>query len=99
MAVFGLLAGMLVTTAPLTAPAALAAPGDPFDPARPTVFVAQSPAGGTTTLYRSETAGDGSFAFTERPDAARLVESLLLLLLLLLLLRFVSSLRSSLNDR
>ncbi|WP_230108736.1 DUF11 domain-containing protein [Microbacterium foliorum] len=50
---------------------AMAAPGDAFDPSAPTVFVAQS--GATpdpTRLYRSETTGDGSFAFT--PEGAKL---------------------------
>ncbi len=65
----GLTAATLLTSSlvalGLAAPtAAQAAPGDPFDPAAPTVFVAQSPVDGSTGLYRSETTGDGKYAFT-----------------------------------
>ncbi|MGD2204261.1 DUF6923 family protein [Microbacterium maritypicum] len=42
---------------------AAAAVGDPFGAQRPTVLVAQSPAGEGTNLYRAETANDGSFGF------------------------------------
>ncbi|MFD5601281.1 DUF6923 family protein [Leucobacter sp. NPDC058333] len=60
----------LATALSLTVPsAAQAAPGDPFDPTRPTVFVAQSQTGDPTRLYRSETAGDGSFSFTPEGPA------------------------------
>lgn len=55
---------MLATASPLAASPAHAAPGDAFDGARATVFVAQNAAGAGTGLFRSETEGDGTFAFT-----------------------------------
>ncbi|MFS0712948.1 DUF11 domain-containing protein [Microbacterium sp. 2P01SA-2] len=51
-----------------TASPAYAAAGDPFDPSSPTVFVAQSQTGSPTGLYRSQTSGDGAYAFT--PEGA-----------------------------
>ncbi|MFJ2369219.1 DUF6923 family protein [Microbacterium sp. NPDC087665] len=48
---------------------AQAAAGDPFDPSAPTVFVAQSATGGATRLFRAETTGDGTFAFTGEGNA------------------------------
>ena len=69
--VLGLLAGMLVATAPLVAPTASAVAGPPFDTSRPTVFVAQSTlANDPTTLYRTETQGDGTYVFTPEGSAA-----------------------------
>ncbi|MGO3884669.1 MAG: DUF6923 family protein [Mycetocola sp.] len=40
---------------------ASAAPGDPFSPDNPTVFIAQ---GNPSQLYRAETSGSGTFAFS-----------------------------------
>lgn len=46
---------------------ARAATGDPFDPAVPTVFIAQ---GTPTQLYNAETSGDGSYIFSAEGLAA-----------------------------
>lgn len=64
-------AAMLMATVGLVSlpTAAVAAPGDAFDPTTPTVFVAQSPQDGSTRLYRAETTGAGDFAFTPEGDA------------------------------
>ncbi|MGM7697928.1 DUF6923 family protein [Microbacterium sp. A84] len=64
LAASALVLGMFAAVSPLAAPSASAAPGEAFDDARPTVFVAQSQTGSPTGLYRSETAGDGTYAFT-----------------------------------
>ncbi|WP_309108262.1 DUF6923 family protein [Arthrobacter sp.] len=48
----------------VTAPSAQAAPGDPFNSADASVFVAQSSGGGPTTLYSSTTDGTGTTTFT-----------------------------------
>ncbi|MGY1551215.1 DUF7927 domain-containing protein [Microbacterium sp. A588] len=64
LAASALVVGLFAAVSPLAAPTASAAPGDPFDGSRPTVFVAQSQTGDPTGMYRSETSGDGTYAFT-----------------------------------
>ncbi len=66
-------AGLVVTLVSATlvgtqVPApALAAPGDPFDPQRPTIFIAQE---NPTQLQRAETDGSGSFVFVDEGGPA-----------------------------
>ncbi|WP_226531857.1 DUF11 domain-containing protein [Microbacterium paraoxydans] len=63
-----LVAGVLSAVSPLGgAPSAFAAPGDPFDPAAPVVFIAQ---GDPSQMQRAETTGDGSFAFSNEGGPA-----------------------------
>jgi len=62
-----LVTAMLVAAQVTAAPPALAAPGDPFSPAAPVVFIAQ---GNPSQLQRAETAGDGSFSFSDEGGAA-----------------------------
>lgn len=70
MVVAGTLATATLISANLAGAApAMTAPGDPFDPAAPTVFVAQSgPTPDTTRLYRAETSGDGTYSFIPEGD-------------------------------
>lgn len=60
------LAALAGVGAVIAAPAHAAA-GDPFDPAVPTVFIAQ---GTPTELYEAETSGDGSYVFSAEGPAA-----------------------------
>ncbi|KZE89663.1 DUF7507 domain-containing protein [Microbacterium sp. TNHR37B] len=61
LAVLSLLSALFVTTAPLTAPSASAAAGQPFSAADPYVYIAQ---GSPTTLYRSLTDASGNVEFS-----------------------------------
>ncbi|WP_372968613.1 hypothetical protein [Microbacterium sp.] len=56
-----LVAGSLVATGLVLPSSAQAAPGDPFAPSVPVVFIAQ---GVPSQLQRAETSGSGEFAFT-----------------------------------
>ncbi|WP_341940536.1 hypothetical protein [Microbacterium sp. LWH10-1.2] len=62
-----LLASSLVAAGLVLPSAAQAAPGDPFDPAAPVVYIAQ---GAPSQLQRAETTGTGTFAFTDEGGPA-----------------------------
>jgi uncharacterized repeat protein (TIGR01451 family) len=72
--VFALLLGFMSIAAPtLTATPAHAAPGDPFNPATATVYIAQAPGTPGTTLYRSVTDGTGTTTFVAEGAEANLI--------------------------
>lgn len=68
LTVGGLVASALVAAGLTTAPAAHAAPGDPFDPSIAQVFVAQGAP--TTRLFVAATNGSGETTFTPEGGAA-----------------------------
>lgn len=62
-----LAAATLVGVNIVSAESAQAAPGDPLNPSAPVVFIAQ---GSPSQMQRAETAGDGSFAFSNEGGPA-----------------------------
>jgi len=60
-------AGLVVVETAVAPTPASAAPGDPFSPQTPTVFIAQ---GSPSQLQRAETTGDGTFVFADEGGPA-----------------------------